>query len=87
MYHIKIVDTDTEEAAVFQRLSRCRDPRNHTIPGKVTPPGAGHPLLITPSLSHFETLALAGSDSRLHRTLSMFLQLLEVRMFNYDRSD
>ncbi|KAJ8469924.1 hypothetical protein ONZ51_g8668 [Trametes cubensis] len=78
LYYIKILDTDTDEAAVFQRLSHyCRDPRNHTIPGELTPPDAGHPLLITPSLSHFETLALAGSDSRLHRTLSMFLQLME----------
>ena len=76
LYHIKILRTDTEEAAVFQRLSQLPDPRNHTIPGELTPPEAGHPLLITPSLSDFDTLI--GSDAPLTRTLDMFLQLMEV---------
>ncbi|KAI0331343.1 hypothetical protein GY45DRAFT_1322358 [Cubamyces sp. BRFM 1775] len=75
LYHIKILGTDSEEAAVFQRLSRLRDPRNHTIPGELTPPEAGHPLLITPSLSHFESLV--GFDAPLSRALDMFLQLVE----------
>ena len=30
VYYIKIVDTDTEEAAVFQRLSRCREEPHHS---------------------------------------------------------
>ncbi|KAH9894048.1 hypothetical protein C8Q73DRAFT_790627 [Cubamyces lactineus] len=75
LYHIKILDTDTEEAAIFQRLSQHPDPRNHTIPGELTPPEVGHPLLIMPSLSDFHTLI--GFDAPLSRALSMFLQLME----------
>ncbi|KAI0659596.1 hypothetical protein C8Q70DRAFT_1113910 [Cubamyces menziesii] len=75
LYHIKILDTDTEEAAIFQRLSQLPDPRNHTIPGELTPPEAGHPLLIMPSLSDFH--ALIGFDAPLSQALGMYLQLME----------
>ena len=76
LYYIKIIDTDTEEAPIFQRLSRLRDPRNHTIPGELTSPEAGHPLLITPAMS--DLYALVGLDTSLSHTLSAFLQLMEV---------
>ncbi|KAI0659598.1 hypothetical protein C8Q70DRAFT_120564 [Cubamyces menziesii] len=75
LYHIKILDTDTEEAAIFQRLSQLPDPRNHTIPGELTPPEAGHPLLITPSLTSFD--ALIGFNAPLSRALGIYLQLME----------
>ncbi|KAJ8469921.1 hypothetical protein ONZ51_g8669 [Trametes cubensis] len=85
VYYIKIVDTDTEEAAVFQRLSRYRDPRNHTIPGELTPPDAGHPLLITPSLCDYFCLEVLGeSGSKLYCAFSMFLQLMEGIEFMHD---
>ena len=76
LYHIKILDTDTEEAAIFQRLSQLPDPRNHIIPGELTHPEAGHPLLIMPSLSDFH--ALIGFDAPLSQALGMYLQLMEV---------
>ncbi|KAH9886761.1 hypothetical protein C8Q73DRAFT_748913 [Cubamyces lactineus] len=50
LYHIKILDTDTQEAAMFQLLSR-----------QLTSPEAGHPLLITPSLFvRLESCSLMG---------------------------
>ena len=73
------MDTDTEEAAIFQRLSHFPDPRNHTIPGELTPPEAGHPLLITPSLTSFD--ALIGFNAPLSRALGIYLQLMEVGTF------
>ncbi|KAI0324506.1 hypothetical protein GY45DRAFT_1262695 [Cubamyces sp. BRFM 1775] len=74
-YYIKILDTDTEEATMFQRLSRLVDPRNHTAPGELTSPEIGHPLLITPAMGSFE--ALLGLKTTLSHTLSIFLQLME----------
>ncbi|KAL7284440.1 hypothetical protein ACG7TL_001731 [Trametes sanguinea] len=75
LYYIKIVDTDTEEAAVYQRLSQCLASPNHTIPGEITSPGAGHPLLITPSLSEFGFLIMRCPS--LYYTLAMFRQMIE----------
>ncbi|KAJ8474866.1 hypothetical protein ONZ51_g6945 [Trametes cubensis] len=62
LYYIKILDTDTEEAAIFQQLSRQVDTRNHTIPGELTPPETGHPLLITPAMSDFSALLIEGIE-------------------------
>ncbi|KAI0330864.1 hypothetical protein GY45DRAFT_1250063 [Cubamyces sp. BRFM 1775] len=75
LYYIKILDTDTEEAAIFQRLSRLRDSQNHTIPGELTSLDVGHPLLITPAMSPYD--ALVGADTTLSHVLSAFLQLME----------
>ncbi|KAI0331341.1 hypothetical protein GY45DRAFT_630703 [Cubamyces sp. BRFM 1775] len=74
-YYIKILDTDTEEARIFQQLSRRVDPRNHTIPGELTSPEVGHPLLITPALASLGSMV--GLTKTLPRTLSIFLQLME----------
>ncbi|KAL7284500.1 hypothetical protein ACG7TL_001791 [Trametes sanguinea] len=75
LYYIKIVNTDTEEAAVYQRLSQRLASPNHTIPGELTPNETGHPLLIMPAMSHFGFLILTGSS--LYDTLAMFLQVIE----------
>ncbi|KAI0331350.1 hypothetical protein GY45DRAFT_1433939 [Cubamyces sp. BRFM 1775] len=74
-YFIKILDTDTEEATIFQQLSRLVDHRNHIIPGELTSPELGHPLLITPSLATLT--AFIRMKKTLPRTLSTFLQLME----------
>ncbi|KAI0331333.1 hypothetical protein GY45DRAFT_1248911 [Cubamyces sp. BRFM 1775] len=74
-YYIKILDTDTEEATIYQQLSRLVDPRNHTTPGELTSPEVGHPLLITPAMSDLE--GLLGQKKTLSHTLSTFLQLME----------
>ncbi|KAI0331352.1 hypothetical protein GY45DRAFT_1322376 [Cubamyces sp. BRFM 1775] len=74
-YFIKILDTDTEEATIFQQLSRLVDPRNPTIPGELTSPEVGHPLLITPGMASLT--AIISLKKTLPRTLSIFLQLME----------
>ncbi|KAI0324502.1 hypothetical protein GY45DRAFT_1262714 [Cubamyces sp. BRFM 1775] len=74
-YFIKILDTDTEEATIFQQLSCRIDPRNHTIPGELTSPEVGHPLLITPAM--VDLVSLIEIKKTLPRTLSTFLQLME----------
>ncbi|KAI0331344.1 hypothetical protein GY45DRAFT_1301071 [Cubamyces sp. BRFM 1775] len=74
-YYIKILDTDTEEATIYQQLSRRIDPRNHTTPGELTPSEAGHPLLITPAMA--DLAAVIRLKKTLPRTLSIFLQLME----------
>ncbi|OSD00597.1 hypothetical protein PYCCODRAFT_1393200 [Trametes coccinea BRFM310] len=76
LYYIKIVDTSTEEAAVYQRLRlQCMASPNHTIPGEITPPEAGHPLLITPELGDFGLSIMRASS--LYDSLARFLQLIE----------
>ncbi|KAJ3017868.1 hypothetical protein NUW54_g484 [Trametes sanguinea] len=74
-YYIKIVDTSTQEAEVYKRLSQCLATPNHTVPGEPTPPEAGHPLLITPDLSDFEMYITMVSS--LSETLAFFYQMLE----------
>ncbi|KAI9069816.1 hypothetical protein FKP32DRAFT_1586615 [Trametes sanguinea] len=74
-YYIKIVDTSTQEAEVYKRLSQCLATPNHTIPGELTPPEAGHPLLITPALSGF--IIYIATASSLSETLAFFYQMME----------
>ncbi|KAI0768318.1 hypothetical protein BD413DRAFT_696126 [Trametes elegans] len=73
-YAVKILTLETEEKAIYERLLQdLDDPTSHTLPCEVTTDG--HPLLIMPcARGHF---SLPRWEITLHRTLSLFLQLVE----------
>ncbi|KAJ3017870.1 hypothetical protein NUW54_g486 [Trametes sanguinea] len=74
-YVVKVLDTSTEEREIYERLWQAPSPHNHTIPGEITPPDAGHPILITPYLTDCSlTCVLKPNPSD---TLGLFVQLLE----------
>ncbi|KAI0357916.1 hypothetical protein OH77DRAFT_1519220 [Trametes cingulata] len=74
-YAIKILDLETEELAIYERLLRLdlASP-NHTLPCEITQ--LGHPLLIMPRL-HSVYGMFGGSRWKLYELLSVFLQIVE----------
>ncbi|KAL7282786.1 hypothetical protein ACG7TL_004262 [Trametes sanguinea] len=83
-YVVKILDTDSEERAIYHRLLQDLDcPRNHTIPAELTSLEAGHPLLIMP----FVWLSYSyhiRKDTSLFEKLGFCLQVLEGVEYLHD---
>ncbi|KAI0363092.1 hypothetical protein BV20DRAFT_1069660 [Pilatotrama ljubarskyi] len=74
-YTIKILNLDTEELAIYERLLRL-DPAspNHTLPCEISQ--SGHPLLIMPYLTGW-TIFQKPSERNVYNVLGLFLQVLE----------
>ncbi|KAI0365217.1 hypothetical protein BV20DRAFT_954794 [Pilatotrama ljubarskyi] len=74
-YVIKILDLDTQELAVYERLLRL-DPAspNHTLPCEISE--LGHPLLIMPHLTSVYSIH-GGRIWTLYQLLGVFLQIVE----------
>ncbi|KAI0824508.1 hypothetical protein BC628DRAFT_1322350 [Trametes gibbosa] len=84
-YVVKILDTATEERAIYERLLREPHSANHTIPGELTQ--NGYPLIIMPYLGSYYNAYYSDAEwSSLHRTLSLFLQLVEGVEYLHDRN-
>ncbi|KAI0655868.1 hypothetical protein C8Q70DRAFT_1122401 [Cubamyces menziesii] len=72
---VKVVDLDTEELPIYERLLReSKAPRNHTIPCEIY--REGHPLLIMPYLLPLDSFVLRKCHS-LRRLLQIFQELAE----------
>ncbi|KAI0357918.1 hypothetical protein OH77DRAFT_1450552 [Trametes cingulata] len=69
-YVVKILDLNTEELPIYERLLGDIDnPRNHTIPCKIV--RTGHPVLVMPCLSFLHPNILVKSR---HRPLSWLIR-------------
>ncbi|KAJ2957898.1 hypothetical protein NUW54_g14569 [Trametes sanguinea] len=78
VYVVKILDTNTEEREINQRLLQdLACPRNHTIPAELTPLESGHPLLIMPWVLQSYNDHIRP-DTSLYERLGLCLQVLEV---------
>ena len=76
---VKVIDLDTEELPIYERLLRVSDIRldyNHTVPSEIY--RDGHPLLMMPYLNTLTSL-LIKEGCTLDRLLDIFYQLVEVR--------
>ncbi len=74
-YAVKILDPNTEEVIIQERLLREIDhPSNHTLPSEMTV--TGHPLLIM-SMLHSAEYIYPGKRS-LSMVLDVMFQLVEV---------
>lgn len=73
---IKILDPNTEEVAIQDRLLReINRPNNHTLPSEMTV--TGHPLLIMPMISRVTPLSAWKRDS-LRSFLDIMFQMVEA---------
>ncbi|KAI0324124.1 hypothetical protein GY45DRAFT_1263479, partial [Cubamyces sp. BRFM 1775] len=80
---IKVLDLNTEELPIYERLLRESDkPHNHTIPCEIY--REGHPLLIMPFLIPFDSLFIRDCLS-LRRLLHIFQELAEGVEFLHKR--
>ncbi|KAH9886284.1 hypothetical protein C8Q73DRAFT_285790 [Cubamyces lactineus] len=74
-YVVKVLDLDTEELQIYERLlSDIDSPRNHTIPCDIY--REGHPLLIMPYVNTLSSLVEDANRSP-SQLLDMFCQLTE----------
>ncbi|KAH9857378.1 hypothetical protein C2E23DRAFT_719669 [Lenzites betulinus] len=75
---VKILDPNTEEVYVQQRLLReINRPNNHTLPSEMT--ATGHPLLIMPMVSTMERIGTGRRDS-ISGFLDVMFQMIEARL-------
>lgn len=73
---IKILDPNTEEVTIQDRLLREIDrPNNHTLPSEMTV--TGHPLLIMPMITRVTPLSAWKRDS-LRSFLDIMFQMVEA---------
>lgn len=74
---VKILNTDTQEMRIYERLlPDLHRPNNHTVPGEIT--RTGHPLLIMPRLHDINSLHIHDGWT-LQRVMDAMLQFVEVR--------
>ncbi|KAI9059999.1 hypothetical protein FKP32DRAFT_1656773 [Trametes sanguinea] len=84
VYVVKILDTNTEEREINQRLLQdLACPRNHTIPAELTPLESGHPLLIMPWVLQSYNDHIR-QDTSLYDKLGLCLQVLEGVEYLHD---
>ncbi|KAI0655854.1 hypothetical protein C8Q70DRAFT_1015952 [Cubamyces menziesii] len=81
---VKVIDLDTEELPIYERLLRVSDIRldyNHTVPSEIY--RDGHPLLMMPYLNTLTSL-LIKEGCTLDRLLDIFYQLVEGVEYLHD---
>lgn len=75
-YAVKILDPNTEEVVIQERLLREIDrPNNHTLPSEMTV--TGHPLLIMPLVDWVDGIHPEDEKS-LSMLLDVMFQIVEV---------
>ena len=78
---MKILDTDTEEAAICEKLQANLKSPNHIIPAEVIRSPSEPPILLMPCLSIPGTVAFHRAP--LSFLLSFFYQITEVYVGHY----
>ena len=78
---MKILDTDTEEAAICEKLQANLKSPNHIIPAEVIRSPSEPPILLMPCLSTTGTVSFHTEP--LSFLLSFFYQIAEVYVEHY----
>ncbi|KAI0325206.1 hypothetical protein GY45DRAFT_1330626 [Cubamyces sp. BRFM 1775] len=79
---VKVLDLNTEELSIYERLLQADKPRNHTIPCDIY--REGHPLLIMPLLIPLRSLVFRKCLT-LRRLLHIFEELAEGVEFLHEQ--
>ncbi|KAI0676927.1 kinase-like domain-containing protein [Trametes maxima] len=82
-YAVKVLRTETEELAIYERLLKEVDcPQNHILPSEIVT--SDHPLLIMPRLGSIIN-AISIGPPPLRRVLDIFYDLIEGLEYIHDR--